>query len=63
MTEVSFTVVPVIFGAATVAYILYLGVGARIITPEVSERDIALSASIWRTGLWFIVAVASNHSV
>ena len=56
-------VVSVIIGAGTVASVLYLGFRAVIVTPGVSGSNIALSTLIWRTGLWFIVAVASSRSV
>ena len=61
--EASFAVVSVIVRSGTVVSVLYLGFGAGIVTPEVSVRNMVLSASIWRTELWFIVVVAWSHSV
>ena len=43
--------------------LVYLGVGAGTVAPGVLGRDIALSASTWRTGPWFLVAVAWSHRV
>ena len=43
--------------------LMYRGVGAGTVAPGVLGRDIVLAASIWRTGPWFLVAVASSHSV
>ena len=62
-TEVFFAVVSVIVRAGTVASVIYLGIGARTIETGVSVCNIALAASIWRTGNWFIVTVAWGHSV
>ena len=59
----SFAVVSVIFGDGTVASVLYVGVGSRIVMPGVLRRDLALASLIWRTRLWFIVVVALSHSV
>ena len=56
-------VVSVIFRAGTVASVLYLGVEAGTIVPGVSRRNIALVASIWRIGPWFLVNVAWIHNV
>ena len=39
------------------ASVLYLGVGAGIVTPGVLGRDLVLALSICRTGLWFIDAL------
>ena len=43
--------------------LMYRGVGAGTVVPGVLGRDIALAASIWRTGPWFLVAVAWSHRV
>ena len=61
--EASFAIVYVISGAGTVASVLYLGMVAGTVAPGVSVINIALAVSIWRTGPWFIVAVAWSHSV
>ena len=61
--EASFVVVSVIVGVGTVASVLHFGAGARIVTPGVLGCDLALASSIWRTGIWFIVAVAWSCSV
>ena len=63
MSEASFAVVPVIVGARTVLFVLYLSVGAGIFTTGVSGRDLALAASIWRTVPLFIVVVAWINSL
>ena len=56
--EASFAAVYVIFISGTVAYVLYLGIRARTIKPEVSGRNIMLAAYIWKIRRWFIVAMA-----
>ena len=43
--------------------LFYRGVGAGTVAPGVSGHDIALAESTWRTGSWFLVAVAWSHSV
>ena len=43
--------------------LVYCGVGAGTVAPGVSGCDITLDTSTWRTGPWFIVAVAWSHSV
>ena len=43
--------------------LIYCGIRAVTVTPEVLGRDIALAASIWITGHWFLVAAAWIHSV
>ena len=53
----------VIFITGTVASILYFGSRAGNVACGISGRDIALSASIWRIGTWFLVAVVWSHSV
>ena len=63
VTESSFALVFVISGARTIVSILYLGVVSKIVMPGVLGSDFTLVASIWRTGAWFIVAVACSHSV
>ena len=59
----SFAAVSVIFGDGTVASVLYVGVGSRIVMPGVLRQDLALNALIWRNGPWFIVVVAWSCSV
>ena len=61
--EASFAEMSIIVGSRTVASVLYLGVGAGIVTPRVVGRDLVLDSSIWRNGLSFIFAVAWIHSV
>ena len=63
MAESSFAVVSIIVGSGTVASVLYLGIGAVTVLHGVSERNIALAASIFRTVLWFLVDVDWSHSV
>ena len=41
--------------------LVYYGVRAGNVAPGVLEHDIALAASIWRTGPWFLVTVAWSH--
>ena len=53
----------VIFRTGTVASILYFGSRAGNVACGISGRDIALSASMWRIGTWFLVAVVWSHSV
>ena len=60
-SEASFAVVPVIVGAGTIASILYLGVGARTVTPGVSGQYIPLATFIWRTVPCFLVSVYWSH--
>ena len=43
--------------------LIYRSVRARNVDPGVSGRDVALDASIWRTGPWFLVTVAWSHGV
>ena len=43
--------------------LIYCGIRARTVAPEVLGSDITLAASIFRTGPWFLVAVAWSHSV
>ena len=43
--------------------LVYRGVGAGTVSPGVYVHDIALAALTWRTGPWFLVAVAWSHSV
>ena len=43
--------------------LVYCGVGAVTVAPGISVRNIALAASTWRTGPWFLVEVAWIHSV
>ena len=43
--------------------LIYCGVGYGIVAPGVLGRNMALSASTWRTGPWFLVAVAWSHRV
>ena len=43
--------------------LIYRGIRARTIAPEVLGRYIALDASIFRTGPWFLVAVSWSHGV
>ena len=47
----------------TVAYFLYRKFGAGTVEPGVLVHDIALTALVWITGPWFIVAVACRHIV
>ena len=61
--EAFFAVVYFIVRAGTVASVLYLGGGAGTVVPGVLGSDIALAASIWKTGACFLVAVAWIHSV
>ena len=42
---------------------VYHGVGAGTVAPGVLVRDIALAASTWRTGPWFLVTVDWSHSM
>ena len=56
--EASFVGLYIIFGDGNVAYVLYLGVGAGIVTPKVLGRNLMLDSLICRTRLWFIVALA-----
>ena len=59
----SFKVVSVITGDGTAASVIYLGIGAGIVTHGVSGRDLALDVSMWITGPWFIFVVDWSHSV
>ena len=43
--------------------LVYRGIGAGTVTHGVLGRDIAFAVSIWRTGPWFILAVAWSHIV
>ena len=61
--EASFAVVFIIVGDGTVASIIYIGVGDRIVMPRVLGRDLALASLIWRNGIWFIVVVDCSPSV
>ena len=55
--EASFAAVYVIVRSGTVAYVLYLGIGAGTVKPEISGRNITLAAYIWKIRPWFIVAM------
>ena len=59
----SIVVLSIIIRYGTIAYVLYICVGFRLVMPGVSGHNIALSMLIWRTGLWFIVLVAWSRSV
>ena len=63
LREASFAVISVIVRSGTIASVLYICVRARTVPPRVSKSDIALAASIWRTGTWFCVAVACSQRV
>ena len=43
--------------------LILCGVVAGTVAPGISGGDIALAASIWRTGTWFLVAVAWSYSL
>ena len=43
--------------------LIFFGFGAGTVASGVLGRDIALAASIWITGPWFLVSVAWIHSV
>ena len=61
--EASFAIVYIIAISVTFAYVLYLGVGTGTVEHGFSGCDIALAASIWIIGTWFLVAVDWSHSV
>ena len=56
-------VVYIIYGARTVASVLYLGIGSGTMALCVLGQNIALAAPIWRIRHWFLVVVARSHSV
>ena len=43
--------------------LIYRGVGAITVKPGVLGRNISLTVSIWRTGIFYLVTVAWSHSV
>ena len=59
----SFVVVYIIVVAITVAFALYLGVGAGTVAPGVSGINIVLAVLIWKIGPWFVVAVSWSHTM
>ena len=59
----SFVVVSIIVVAITVAFALYLGVGAGTVAPGYTQTSPALAVSIWKIGPWFVVAVSWSHTM
>ena len=43
--------------------LIYIGAGAVNVAPRVLCCDIALAASTWGNGPWFLVTVARSHSI